>query len=226
MTAKYGVAERHRWVASLTLGGVEKGVLRVLADYAHWETLKCWPSTETIVRASGFCERTVQSAIECLVTAEVIDIQASRGRKPNIYLLRIPNPAADAGLQKPNPAADAPLPRRRCGVNPAADAPEQVKKQVKEQVSYCSPGGERPSAFLIFYSAYPRKVAKPKAEQVWKRKKLDQKLSAILADLEKRKSNGCWEEAKYIPHPASYLNQERWRDEDSPSPTRHRGVVL
>ncbi|MGH8579544.1 MAG: hypothetical protein ACREVK_05260 [Gammaproteobacteria bacterium] len=47
-----------------------------------------------------------------------------------------------------------------------------------------------------------------------------------MADLEKRLSNGCWEEPKYIPHPATYLNQERWRDEDDPAPTRHRGVVL
>lgn len=44
-----------------------------------------------------------------------------------------------------------------------------------------------------------------------------------MADLEKRKKNGYWEEVKYIPYPGAYLNQERWRDEDDPPPTRHPG---
>lgn len=69
-------------------------------------------------------------------------------------------------------------------------------------------------------------MAKPKAEQVWRRKKLDPNLSAILGDLQKRQRNGCWEEVKYIPHPATYLNQERWTDNWDTPPPRPRGVVL
>jgi hypothetical protein len=45
---------RHKWVASLHVGGVEKGVLRVLADYANCDTLKCWPSIEPSFARADF----------------------------------------------------------------------------------------------------------------------------------------------------------------------------
>ncbi|MGH8579543.1 MAG: helix-turn-helix domain-containing protein [Gammaproteobacteria bacterium] len=118
---KCGVAERHRWVASLRLGGVEKAILRVLADYAHCDTLTCWPSIETIVRESGFSERPVQRAITRLGSAKIVGLIPSKGRKANRYVLRIANPVRDAGLnavaetglKDPNPVAETPLPRRR-----------------------------------------------------------------------------------------------------------------
>lgn len=68
--------------------------------------------------------------------------------------------------------------------------------------------------FLAFYNAYPRKVGKPNALKAWKKFKVDAELAAkIMASLEAHKSTRQWQNKEYIPHPATWLNQERWNDE-------------
>ena len=63
--------------------------------------------------------------------------------------------------------------------------------------------------FDAFYLAYPRKVSKTNARKAWI--KNDCKLSEILPALEIHKKG--WKDPQYIPHPATWLNQRRWEDE-------------
>ena len=76
----------------------------------------------------------------------------------------------------------------------------------------------------MFWSAYPKKTAKPAALKTFKAAKIDSQLiSTILEDIESRKAGDDWQKdgGKYIPNPATYLNQRRWEDEsDSPQPAR------
>lgn len=70
--------------------------------------------------------------------------------------------------------------------------------------------------FNAFWSAYPRKTAKQRALAVWKRKKCwNGEFDAILAGLTAHKESDQWQrdDGRYIPHPATFLEQERWRDE-------------
>ena len=68
--------------------------------------------------------------------------------------------------------------------------------------------------FNSFYQAYPRKVGKPNAMKVWKKFKVDAELAIkIMASLEAHKKTKQWQDKQYIPHPATWLNQERWNDE-------------
>jgi DNA-binding transcriptional regulator GbsR (MarR family) len=68
--------------------------------------------------------------------------------------------------------------------------------------------------FDEFYSAYPRKQKRDKALKAWIDGNLDNKADQILAHIELAKQNDWWDqEMKYIPLPASYLNDERWTDE-------------
>lgn len=68
-------------------------------------------------------------------------------------------------------------------------------------------------AFAAFWSAYPRKEGKLAAEKAW--------LAAIrkvpVADLQKAVEDYAFENRvrarKYLPHPATWLNQGRWLDE-------------
>ena len=65
--------------------------------------------------------------------------------------------------------------------------------------------------FNIFWSAYPRKTAKGTAEKSWKKIKPDEQLlEEILAAVAKQKST--WNDPKFIPHPATWLNGKRWLD--------------
>lgn len=70
--------------------------------------------------------------------------------------------------------------------------------------------------FNAFWSSYPRKTAKQRALAVWKRKKCwNGEFDAILAGLTAHKESDQWQrdDGRYIPHPATFLEQERWRDE-------------
>ncbi len=70
--------------------------------------------------------------------------------------------------------------------------------------------------FVRFWTAYPRKESKPNAQRAWEKINPDEELTQkILAAIEKQKSSEQWQEdgGKYIPHPATWLNNKRWEDE-------------
>lgn len=72
------------------------------------------------------------------------------------------------------------------------------------------------NSFSAFWSAYPRKIGKGKAESLWKKIKPDQPLTdTILKAVEAQKNSDQWqkEDGKYIPHPSTWLGQKRWEDE-------------
>jgi|GEM_PF-2953722 len=68
--------------------------------------------------------------------------------------------------------------------------------------------------FDEFWMMYPRKVAKAAAKKVWARLTEEQQLQAAKAI-----ANHCqyWKAKEtaleFIPHAATWLNQERWEDE-------------
>lgn len=70
--------------------------------------------------------------------------------------------------------------------------------------------------FDVFWSKYPKKVGKEAAKKAWSKIK-DQKkvLEKIMSALAWQASSDQWtkENGKYIPNPATYLNQGRWEDE-------------
>lgn len=73
--------------------------------------------------------------------------------------------------------------------------------------------------FETFWQQYPRHVAKKSAYKAWRAinpksdtpTQADQE--AILQDIAARLGRGEWQDASYIPHPATYLNGRRWEDE-------------
>ena len=70
--------------------------------------------------------------------------------------------------------------------------------------------------FEEFWIAYPRKISKKTTERVFNRIKPDEKtFQAILSGLEKYKQTPQWlkDGGQFIPHPTTWLNQERWKDE-------------
>lgn len=70
--------------------------------------------------------------------------------------------------------------------------------------------------FHEFWNAYPKKVAKKAAYKAWCKLKPDSALQqTLLSKLEHFKTSTDWqkERGKYIPHPSTWLSQERWHDE-------------
>lgn len=71
------------------------------------------------------------------------------------------------------------------------------------------------SEFEQFWTQYPRKAGKKAAWKAWKAAKDKPDLARILAALERAKQSPDWtkDHGKFIPHPATWLNQGRWDDE-------------
>ena len=69
--------------------------------------------------------------------------------------------------------------------------------------------------FNDFWALYPRKTAKKYAQTAWDRiaKKYHKD---IIEDLKKRK----WDDPRFIPYPATYLNGQRWLDEKPAVPLK------
>ena len=72
---------------------------------------------------------------------------------------------------------------------------------------------ERDEWFKKFWENYPKKRAKKTAERAWKKIKLCQ-VPAIFAAVERWKKTEEWkrEGGRFIPYPATFLNDERWED--------------
>jgi len=78
--------------------------------------------------------------------------------------------------------------------------------------------------FNIFWEEYPRKIARKTAESYWMKANIDEKLfEKIMKSLEAQKKSRQWksENGKYIPHPATWINQERWNDEIQSIPNKY-----
>lgn len=103
-------------------------------------------------------------------------------------------------------------PRENLAKIPETLAPD--RDQEKDQDQGPRPRKRSPAArvesaaFTEFWTAYPRKVAKGAAVKAWPG---DEHLPAILSALAWQVKG--WADPKYIPHPATYLNQRRWEDE-------------
>lgn len=70
-----------------------------------------------------------------------------------------------------------------------------------------------PSEFEEFWDAYPRRVQKGAALKAWQ--KMKPPIADVLAALQWQTKSSGWtdQDGKFIPYPASYLNDMRWTDE-------------
>lgn len=86
----------------------------------------------------------------------------------------------------------------------------------------CVSTGTRETAdFEVFWEAYPNRVAKPAARKAFaKARPKVADVEVLIAAVERQRDWDAWQRG-FIPHPATWLNQERWTDEQPQSPKAH-----
>jgi hypothetical protein len=100
-----------------------------------------------------------------------------------------------------------------------------LKEEVKEQHTNTIALGVNPArsplevetqenAFEVFWEEWPRKQQKSAARKAWQKIPLSEH-PPIMAGLTKWRGSDQWARG-VIPHPATWLNQKRWQDEDVP----------
>ena len=78
--------------------------------------------------------------------------------------------------------------------------------------------------FNKFWELYPKKVGKKDALKAWQKLKPDEALTKTIVDgVKKWQELKQWAEdgGRFIPHPATFLNGERWNDECEPAKPRY-----
>ena len=102
-------------------------------------------------------------------------------------------------------------PKQRSDVKGNLDSPRTDNGQPKlSKVKLSKDNNICP--FDLFWNEYPNKENKKKAQQIWKSKNLDSSLDDIIDFIKRAKNTDRWYK-KIIPHPSTFLNQERWNDD-------------
>lgn len=74
--------------------------------------------------------------------------------------------------------------------------------------------------FEEFWSHYPRRVGKLAARRAYERARKSARCDEILAGVMRYRMR-MPDEERFRPHPATWLNQGRWMDEETPQPRRN-----
>lgn len=106
---------------------------------------------------------------------------------------------------------------------PSSNATSNANSNAKAMLEECPSPSPSPidksiysPSFEKFWLAYPKKEGKKKAFESWKHAKVDTgRLAVILEAIDKQKKSEKWttENGRFIPMPATWINQARWEDE-------------
>lgn len=125
--------------------------------------------------------------------------------------------------QKQQPANDVTSPDRHRDVTvTACDGLEENRREEKKSTSYSPSSRQRADAasdpdFDRFWSLYPRKVGKGAARRAWASalRRAEEGSASILAGITVQTSLDRFdmrEDGRFVPHPATWLNGDRWLD--------------
>ncbi|MFF9270464.1 hypothetical protein [Streptomyces rochei] len=197
-------------MAPATLTHREAWVLAVLAADAHDETRTTQSSVEApaILRRARVSRPQMYAVLKALTAKGVLKRAAAGQRNQAAAYLLLPLDTA------PQPAP-APPASRRPAPQPRPERPARKRT--------APPPAD--TGFEEFWAAYPRKVAKGTARGAWA-KAMKRGVSAQHITAAATRAAAQWRaahtELRFIPHPATWLNGERYDDEPEPTPAQNQ----
>lgn len=202
---------------AMALRGVspsEKLLLLALANYAD-ERMQCWPSQRRLAEDTCLTDRTVRALLTELEDRGFLSRErrerddGSRATdRITLHFHGIVPASSDAqisggaeiisgGVRKQLPGG-AEMVSGLTTFEPSIETPTEPQRAAE------------PPGFAEWWEAYPRKTAKGAARSAYRSALKKAKPEVLLASLAAARFS---QEAKFIPHPATWLNQERWLDE-------------
>ncbi|MGX1223179.1 hypothetical protein [Streptomyces ambofaciens] len=197
-------------MAPATLTHREAWVLAVLAADAHDDTRTTQSSVEApaVLRRARVSRPQMYAVLKALTVKGVLKRAAAGQRNQAAAYTLLP---LDAEQQ---PAA-----------RPAAAAPRRPAPQPQARPARKRTPPPADTGFDEFWAAYPRKVAKGTARAAWT-KTLKRGVAAEHITKAAVRASAQWRaahtELRFIPHPATWLNGERYDDEPEPTPAQNQ----
>lgn len=238
MAANGFTSRKLKWLDRVACDGtLPGGAIRVAVllclRFLNADTASAWASVTTLATALGTARRVVQRDIAALVRGGYLLVEIGAG-PGGTNVLRMPDAAPEGATKKSQ--GERPAGRRGGDHGVAGGAtcwsPNPISEPISEPVSEPSISCESTSGasgksipagtdhFPAFWRAFPRRIARAAAERAW--------LAAlrggadpltIIAAAERFAARRSAEEPdavkreRFTPHPASWLNGQRWHDE-------------
>lgn len=177
-----------------------------------------WPSLETIRDMTGFSERSILPARRSLVEGGWLQ-RVSKGQPRNGT--RFASPHFRVLIPSERKKAPHGKKGRFRAANTSGFRTAKTSDRRRETEGEKREGDAASlSAFDSFWQAYPKKVGKPSATRAWKKVKKGE-IEQIMQGLGRWKLSDQWQDAQYIPHPSTFLNDRRWQDEPAKAGKDH-----
>lgn len=191
---------------------VEKMVLLVIADHANDEGTQSYPSQATIAEKASISIRTVQRAVNNLVSQGFIRMFKHSGgsancredRRPHLYQINIGKLRGDTVTGRTSDADGATI-------------TTSTGRQSRPMNHPLEPSIKPSIHFDMFWSKYPRKVGKQAALKAFMKAIKLAPVEDIVAGAE-RYANDPNRVDTFTAHPTTWLNAGRWAD--GPLPER------
>ena len=218
-----------------TAKGSELLLLLAIADWAD-DNGKAWPSVDTLSQKTRLSKRQTQSIVRQLEADKLLITHPNQGPNGvNIYqiimggekIAPVQSGVEGGAVQRtegvkptaPNTSIDTSentlsFSSSDEGTNDGAKTPSMVQKEYDQAV------------FDRFWSVYPRKVAKGDARKAFNKVIKTVPLHVLIDSVEKHKKSEQWKDPKFIPHPATWLNGERWEDDVTKPVAQGGGQVV
>lgn len=193
------------------IGMTNKFVLLALADYADKDGI-CFPSQATLGDKVALSERTVRASLSELEEAGFItrtNRSSTAGRRSDWIQLELESPRNRQNLPVAQPEKSRICNRQK--TPPPTGSPLPVATKCVLNQSDITPQCDRAAEI---YQAYPRKEARPTALKAIT-KALQKTPADELLRLTKEYATAVARagvELRFIPHPATWYNQERYND--------------
>ena len=152
-------------------------------------------------------------AIAYVLTKPTLDKSREKANAGKLGGERKKTPSKPQANGKQNEANGKQTPSKTKRGENASEKEGEKEKEIEIEIEIEKESSNPPlSPFEQFWQAYPKKVGKLDAERAFQKAKapIDQLLSAV----ERQKKSDQWirENGRFIPNPATWLNQGRWDD--------------
>ena len=187
------------WLLDLDISDRAVRLYAVLARYADSETRKAYPSRDTLAGRLRCSTKSVDRAAQELVESGAMT-KKHRHNSSIIYTLRVVQ-----GGGHHSPGGSSPVSR-------GVDTGVELTRTTELEPIELEPHNDIVQAFNEFWEIYPRKQGKGKAKEAFIKATKVAHVDEVVAGAERYAADRNLPDPKFVPLPATWLNQERWDD--------------